>query len=361
VSAEGQEDFVFRIRAWMENARVEQSRIPFFLIPTAIDLRSDQEGAKKLAAEINAVSKICQEQFGVAVGVTVLDTVNRALAGGNENASEVMGAFVGNCALIKDQTNSAVLGVHHSPESKEGAGKARGHGSLHGATDAEIVVLPPHSRGEPNVWKVTRQKAGPTGARHEFKLRQHVLGTDEDGDEVNSCVVMSMGFEPSMEGAESRDVDLAAKTGQPHMTPDGRVILRDNLTLIMKALQAAIDTNGGAPPVTVRAPHGRKVVTMTNWLDEMVRIMPGDNKKDPKFRDKCRKARDAAAAKLSRREIIGMDDDYVWRTSRLVASVDRAPRSDSGQQNSETPAENSETGAASSEEALNTDMGFLDQ
>jgi hypothetical protein len=86
----------------------------------------------------------------------------------------------------------------------------------------------------------------------------------------------------------------------------------------------------------VRAPHGRNVTTQKAWLDEVVRAIPGDDKEDAKFRDKCRKARDAGAILLRNRGIIGMDGDYVWRTSKRVAMIDK-PEAPEPERPSEQP------------------------
>lgn len=351
ISAEGQEDFTFRIKSWLADRGLADLRLPFFLIPTPIDMRSDTAQTDLLIGEVKAVSEMCRAEFGVPVEIVVVDTVNRALAGGNENASEVMGAFVSNCGRLKDQCEVAVIGVHHSTKNKDAPVGARGHSSLHGASDCEIVVNGAEG-GAPNSWQVTRLKAGPTGARHEFRLKSHVLGKDEDGDDITSCVVKPLGSDPSEQGAEFRDTALEDATRSPHMTRDGRAILGDNLTHVMRALATALDAELGDPPLTTRVPHGRKATTFKSWLDEMVRQMPGDDKESAKFRDRCRKARDAAAVTLRRRDIIGMDGDWVWRTHRRVASVDRAEFSGPTRHFSETGDRNSETEGSSGAEAV---------
>ena len=319
VSAEGQEDFVFRIQAWLEDNRVDANKLPFYLIPTAVDLCTTTEGARSLAEEIKTKSQEAEAEFGVPFSVVIIDTVSRALAGGDENSPAAMGAFVKNCGAIKDQCGIAVIGIHHTPM---GSDRARGHSSLHGATDAEIIVTKAED-GQPNRWKIGRSKCGPTGAYHEFRLRRHDLGTDEDGDPVTSCVVSWLGGEPSHEEAELRDNAELRKTGKPQFTPDGRAILGDNLTASMQALQNALDKQGEFPPHDIRAPHGRVAVKLKTWLEEMVRLLPGDDKEDAKFRDRCRKARDAASLRLHSRGIIGLDGDWVWRTERRIASVDK--------------------------------------
>jgi len=322
--AEGREDFEVRIEAFFQAMRMPRVAGPFYLIPSSVDLVSGTEGRDRLIADLRTASNVCEQRFGTGIQVVILDTVNRMLGGGDENSSSTMQAFVTACGVIKDQLGAAVIGVHHTPA---GAEKARGHGSLHGATDAEIVVRP-SSIERPNRWVVTRSKCGPNGASHEFRLRQQDVGLDESGSPETSCVVMPLGYNPSLEEAAAYDAALAAKVRNPVTTPDGRAILQANAYLAFQALDTAIERVGKLAPVDVRAPHGQKVVTFTNWIDEMTRLFPGEDKESKTFRARCAKARERAAATFLRRALIGMDGDYVWRTERKVMGVDKSEKQD---------------------------------
>jgi hypothetical protein len=321
LAAEGQEDFIIRIHAWLAAHGLPiDTKVPLFLIPTAIDMRSSDEATKALIEDIKGASEIAERDFGVPMGLIIIDTVNRALAGGDDAKADHIGAFVRNCSAIRAATSIATGGVHHTPR---GADRARGHGSITGDNDAEIFVREAFD-GAPNAWTVTRSKASAKGDRHEFRLRQIEVGRDQENEAITSCYVAAGAVEGSIEGVEMRDAALAAQTKKPHMTADGRSILGGNLTIVMRSLHNLIEAEGEEPKPEVRAPHGRRVVTMKRWHEEIVRAMPGDEKDGPKFRDKCRKARDDGAVRLRNRGIIGMDGDYVWRTSKRVAMIDKA-------------------------------------
>lgn len=347
LAGEGQDDFIIRIHAWMQEHDLPRDfRWPFLLVPVAIDLRSEAAQTADLIADINAASAIMQAEWNVPVGVTFVDTVNKSLAGGDDVKSEVIGAFLKNCKRIQDECSTAVVGVHHTPKAT-GSVDPRGHGSLKGDNDGQWFVTPARD-GRPNQWAITRLKAGPTGARHEFRLRPREVGEDADGEAITSCVVSAMGSDPSMQLAEMHDAAADLKSRQASMTPDGRVILGPNLTIAMKALHQAIDALDTPLPFEARAPHGRKGCTMQQWLDELIRTMPGDDKSDTEFRDRCRKARDAASITLSNRSIIGVGDKWVWRTERRVLHVDR-DNSDFAARNSAQSPANSAADAALSE------------
>ena len=316
--AEGREDFEIRVDAFFQAMNMERCEFPLFVIPTAVDLCSTDEGVARLMAELRRAAAYFQARFGVELGALVIDTVNRCLGGQDENLSSTMGSFLGKCGMIQQQLGIGILAVHHMPA---GAEKARGHGALFGGSDAQIIVSGATPEA-PNRWRVTRSKVGPKGAMHEFRLRQQVVGKDKEGEDETSLVVFPMGSAPSMEEAAAVDAAMTAQTRTAHTTPDGRAILRDNLFLAFKSLAEAITRKGGEPPVGTRAPHGARVVTTTEWLDEMVRLFPGEDREGQAFRKRCTKARERAEALLLRRKLIGLDNGHFWRTDRKVLGID---------------------------------------
>ena len=114
------------------------------------------------------------------VGLIVIDTLSRAMAGGDENASTDMGTLVNHIDRIRIATGAHVMAVHHS--GKDRAKGARGHSLLRAATDTEIEIVP-------NELIVTKQRDLETTFRTAFSLEGVVIGTDADGDPIKSCVV----------------------------------------------------------------------------------------------------------------------------------------------------------------------------
>ena len=108
--------------------------MPFALVATPVNMLDPAADVHRVIATIRAASK----QFGLPVSLVVLDTLARSVAGGNENASEAMGAFVVNSDHIRHKTGAHVMAVHHS--GKDAAKGARGHSSLKGAVDTEIEL-----------------------------------------------------------------------------------------------------------------------------------------------------------------------------------------------------------------------------
>ena len=103
--------------------------MPFAAIVSPVDLCTDDADLNKLITTIIAC------RLGMPVGLIVIDTLSRVMAGGNENAPEDMGALVRNIDRLRDETGGAVLLVHHS--GKDLSRGARGHSLLRAATDTE--------------------------------------------------------------------------------------------------------------------------------------------------------------------------------------------------------------------------------
>jgi hypothetical protein len=69
--------------------------------------------------------------------LVIIDTVSRALCGGDENSSKDMGGLVTTTALLQERTQAHILLVHHTPWDGD---RLRGHGALLGAVDTTLSV-----------------------------------------------------------------------------------------------------------------------------------------------------------------------------------------------------------------------------
>src|SRR6185369_2816376 len=118
-------------------------------------------------------------------GLIVLDTLNRAAGGADENSSQDMGALIAAATELQRLVGALVLLIHHT--GKEANRGARGHSSLFASLDAAIEVTRSDDRRE---WKVAKSKDGEDGKSHPFRLEVIEICTDEDGDLVTSCVVV---------------------------------------------------------------------------------------------------------------------------------------------------------------------------
>lgn len=122
---------------------------------------------------------------GGAGGLVILDTLNRAAPGADENSSVDMGNIIAAAKRLQTLTGGLVLLVHHT--GKDATKGLRGHSSLYAALDGAIEVNKTDSRRE---WSVAKSKDDETGSLHPFRLEVVSVGTDDDGEEITSCVAV---------------------------------------------------------------------------------------------------------------------------------------------------------------------------
>lgn len=122
---------------------------------------------------------------GGAGGLVILDTLNRAAPGADENSSVDMGNIIAAAKRLQTLTGGLVLLVHHT--GKDATKGLRGHSSLYAALDGAIEVNRTDSRRE---WSVAKSKDDETGSLHPFRLEVITVGTDDDGEEITSCVAV---------------------------------------------------------------------------------------------------------------------------------------------------------------------------
>jgi hypothetical protein len=115
----------------------------------------------------------------------VIDTLNRAMAGGDENSSKDMGELIRACDDIREGTGAHVSIVHHNGTNTGKRG--RGHTSLEGAADA-MVFIQKHVDG--NTAKVTKNKDDEDGWEVSFQLKVVEVGREDDGSPTTSCAVV---------------------------------------------------------------------------------------------------------------------------------------------------------------------------
>lgn len=175
VSMEGAAGMRKRIKA-LQAAYGTDAR-PLYLIPAQVDLAKAAEPVKALVAACREVERL----EGRPPAMIVLDTLARAIAGGDENSPVDMGNLVRRTQDLQAATGAAVLLIHHT--GKDEARGARGHSLLRAATDTEIAVE------EGGVVRVTKQRDEEFAKPVQFDLKGWDLGVGRKGRPVTSCTV----------------------------------------------------------------------------------------------------------------------------------------------------------------------------
>jgi hypothetical protein len=201
VAAEGGGGIKRRIRAFQQHHGIRPADAAFAVITETINFRDDKsvDGLIRLVPEI-------AKRLGVPVRLIILDTVSRALAGGNENAPDDMGALVRNIDRVRAQTRAHVTGIHHS--GKDDSRGARGHSLLKAAIDTEIKIERPDGPHGVIEARVTKQRDLEIAGVISFKLLQVELGTDRRGKTITSCVVETVAWRPSLTETEQDATEI---------------------------------------------------------------------------------------------------------------------------------------------------------
>ena len=174
VALEGEAGFCQRVKAWQKHHGRELSTALRF-VTQPLDIRKSGD----LDDIIDAVSAA-----GVAGGVLVIDTLNRAAPGADENSSKDMGDIIEGAKSLQSKLEGVVLLVHHP--GKDATKGLRGHSSLYASLDAAIEVTRNDSYRE---WRKEKTKDGEDGAKFPFQLITVEIGNDDDGEAITSCVV----------------------------------------------------------------------------------------------------------------------------------------------------------------------------
>jgi len=146
----------------------QDASLPFAVIGGAYDFKSPQT-----AVEILKVIREIEAETGQNVILVVIDTISRALCGGDENSSKDMGMIVAATSKLQAETKAHVLWVHHMPQ--DGAERLRGHGALLGAMDTTVHVS---KNGALRTATVIKSNDAEEGERIAFTLESITIGED---------------------------------------------------------------------------------------------------------------------------------------------------------------------------------------
>ncbi len=121
----------------------------------------------------------------------VLDTWAQATNGGDENSSEAVGRVLRAIHRIIAETGAAVVAVDHTGWGGDAQGRPRGWSGKWAATDFAIHVKGDIKEG-PVQCLIPRQKDRVDDTPFVFGSERVQLGTDEDGDLIESYIAVEL-------------------------------------------------------------------------------------------------------------------------------------------------------------------------
>jgi hypothetical protein len=272
VALEGETGFSQRVKAWrLHHGRDLPGGLRFVM--QAFDLRT--------AVDVGEIAEAVTAA-GAAGGLLVIDTLNRAASGADENSVVDMGAIIAAAKDLQAKLGGLVLLVHHS--GKDASKGLRGHSSLHAALDAAIEVSRTDDRRD---WRIAKAKDGDDGAAYPFRLEVVQVGEHDDGEPQTSCAVVA-----GEHKAEFRRV-LPPKSG--------------NMRVIWDALGELLRQAGDVRPSDApeRLPLGRPAVALDAAIEGTRERLACDAKR------RTERAQQALTG-LQAKGLIVIDGGYVW-------------------------------------------------
>ena len=219
IAAEGAGSLRKRRRAWQ--TRYEVGNVALAVIPSSVDFRSaDSDDVERVIA----ACRVAAETMDVPVKLIVIDTLSRAIAGGNENAPEDMTAFIKAVDRIKGEVGAHVASIHHS--GKDTSKGARGHSSLRAAVDSEFEIV--KISEELGIVKTAKQRDMEMGGDLGFKLEVVSVGEDQRGKPITSCVVVPVEVSPRQEKLNDRQRSIVTILANL-LNADGRVPMKESI------------------------------------------------------------------------------------------------------------------------------------
>ena len=171
---EGLQGFIKRVDAWIAQNKIRPKK--FFLIRDDINLFN-------FADVSDLVASLQEANF--ANGLIVIDTLNQASPGVDENSVKEISQVLNHLKFIQRETNSLTLIVHHS--GKDVNRGLRGSSSIRAALDTSIEVSSEsYTQKE---WRIEKSKDSADGLTYKYSLREITVGQDEDQNPITSCVV----------------------------------------------------------------------------------------------------------------------------------------------------------------------------
>jgi hypothetical protein len=184
IAAEGAGGYGKRIKALAQHRGIPLADLDIGVIVVPPNLMEEGD-VTELAASIKAVGD---------VSFVVVDTFAQVTPGANENTGEDMGRALANVRVLSDVTDATVGLVHHS--GKDASKGARGWSGIKAAMDAEIEITRDENTGARAI-RLSKMKDGEDGIRWGFKLETVLLGLDDDGDDITSCVAVEDDLRPA--------------------------------------------------------------------------------------------------------------------------------------------------------------------
>ncbi len=279
VAAEAGASIMRRFIGWRNEVFSDGAELTAATLPLAVLTRGpdllEQDSIKNLASDIITL----ETDSGHKVGLVVFDTLSRSIPGGDENSAVDMTKAVKAADFLRDTFGCATIYVHHSGKDPERG--ARGHSALKAACDLQILV-------DERLATVEKVRDGISGEKFYFTLQGIILGDDDEGDPVGTCMV------------QYADAPQRSARG---WKPTGK-----NQKIVLPILKALLSSSGQKMPETSAVPKGVVSVTFDALVAHAVETKAFLGREPKRVRESVADAISGMRAAGA----VGAVNDYIW-------------------------------------------------
>lgn len=241
VALENPDDVERRVQTWCEamaSAGHEVTGGAFALHRGPCGLFDQDAKPTRDERELIAFAHRASRRYGLPVALVVVDTLSQAIQPGDENKDGAK--FVSAMQRIAQATGANVVALHHPTKAGQ---EVRGDGALQGNVDTVIVVTRDAS-GRGKIRAGSKFRIGdPSKVHFDYRLKSHVVGHDEDGDEVRVVLAEPETTRPEMAVDESAE-DEEAMTAKDEPADK----LQQTLRAVEYCIHEIAATTGDKPP-----------------------------------------------------------------------------------------------------------------
>lgn len=204
---EGRRAIRLRIAAWRRRMGELGENVPDFIPLFVVERGKNllQETARiNLANAIAAAGVWMEAVHGIKLGLVVLDTLTKAMPGGDQNSVDDTSAVFDVVGRVRERgVTAAVAFIHH----KARAGNIRGSTNIEADPDVLTSIA---KEGNRVVWSLDRARSVEEGGSYHFVLHNYPLGTSQQGFPINAPFVEAVdAVEPS-----NIDINTAKEIGK---------------------------------------------------------------------------------------------------------------------------------------------------
>lgn len=183
---EGNQAIRLRVQAWKKYKAEEgvqlPETIPMYVAEHAPPFYQDKQQEMHVKL-ISAHNRVCLNKYEKPLGMIVIDTLTKAMTGGDQNSAEDTAQLFELVRLLRSSgITASIVFVHHKSRGSE---KARGSTNIEAEPD---VLLDVSKDGSLSTAKVARARSIEEGGKYGFKLTGVDLGENKQGYNMQGVV-----------------------------------------------------------------------------------------------------------------------------------------------------------------------------